>query len=415
MYAYAEDGFGVSLNHLTGVLKIGVTGSAKVVLAQISNANRKPIAGAFDFDFEKGEATATATSKELIEYSFGEGVQLSSEPTYIHAVVPAGEYDELYVTLYDEDGGVMYATVKANEEKPLAAGKVREFSNSINYSPDASVFIVRDVASLRAFADAAATLDKDVLFVADVDMTGEEWTPIDGYAGTVRGNGYAIKGLTAPLFHITNASIKGLHLKDVNIVSNDVVVMGALVCNATATETIKPVIENCSVSGSFTVENKTYAPTTKDLKTALFYGGLVGISNGVDLKDCVNYASITVKQSIKKQNLNQCRILCFCCPLCIFTVFSDLIKSMVQFFLHISHFMFNLRDPSALLRYRSAYNLQWFTGILFCRADAVVNADNLPNQQKNTNHCHPCDVLHYLSPLSAFLNWYPKKKLMHMV
>ena len=298
MYAYAEDGFGVSLNHLTGVLKIGVTGSAKVVLAQISNANRKPIAGAFDFDFEKGEATATATSKELIEYSFGEGVQLSSEPTYIHAVVPAGEYDELYVTLYDEDGGVMYATVKANEEKPLAAGKVREFSNSINYSPDASVFIVRDVASLRAFADAAATLDKDVLFVADVDMTGEEWTPIDGYAGTVRGNGYAIKGLTAPLFHITNASIKGLHLKDVNIVSNDVVVMGALVCNATATETIKPVIENCSVSGSFTVENKTYAPTTKDLKTALFYGGLVGISNGVDLKDCVNYASITVKQSI---------------------------------------------------------------------------------------------------------------------
>jgi hypothetical protein len=48
-------------------------------------------------------------------------------------------------------------------------------------------------------------------------------------------------------------------------------------------------------------------------------------------------------------------------------------------------------------------------------ADAVVNADNLPNQQKNTDHCHPCDVLHYLSPLSAFLNWYPKKKLMHMV
>ena len=298
MYAYAEDGFGVSLNHLTGVLKIGVTGSAKVVLAQISNANRKPIAGAFDFDFEKGEATATASSKELIEYSFGEGVQLSQEPTYIHAVVPAGEYDELYVTLYDEDGGVMYATVKSDETKPVVAGNIREFSNSIVYSPNSSVFVVRDVASLRAFADAAATLDKDVLFVADVDMTGEEWTAIDGYAGTVRGNGYAIKGLTAPLFHTTNASIKGLHLKDVNIVTNDVVVMGALVCTASATDTIKPVIENCSVSGSFTVENKTYAPTTKDLKTVLFYGGLVGISHGVDIKNCVNSASITVKQSI---------------------------------------------------------------------------------------------------------------------
>ena len=298
MYAYAEDGFGVSLNHLTGVLKIGVTGSAKVVLAQISNANRKPIAGAFDFDFEKGEATATASSKELIEYSFGEGVQLSDEPTYIHAVVPAGEYDELYVTLYDEDGGVMYATVKTDETKPLVAGNIREFTNNICYVPNASVFVVRDVASLKAFADAAATLDKDVLFVADVDMTGEEWTPIDGYAGTIHGNGYAIKGLTAPLFHTTNASIKGLHLKDVNIVTTDVVVMGALVCTATATDTVAPVIEHCSVSGSYTIENKNYIATVKDSKDEFLYGAIVGSSVGVSIKDCVNNASFTITQML---------------------------------------------------------------------------------------------------------------------
>ena len=67
MYAYSEDGAGAQLNHLTGVLKIGVVGSAKLVLAQVSTADRKPIAGAFDFNFEKGEASATATSKELIE------------------------------------------------------------------------------------------------------------------------------------------------------------------------------------------------------------------------------------------------------------------------------------------------------------------------------------------------------------
>ena len=126
MYAYAADGLGLTLNHLTGVLKIGVTGSAKLVLAQISNVNRKPIAGAFDFDFEKGEATATAASKEVINYSFGEGIQLSSEPTYIHAVVPAGEYGELYVTLYDEEGGVMYATIKTDETKPRQSYRHRQ-------------------------------------------------------------------------------------------------------------------------------------------------------------------------------------------------------------------------------------------------------------------------------------------------
>ncbi|MBQ5691748.1 MAG: hypothetical protein IIV24_09665, partial [Alistipes sp.] len=125
LYGYSADGVNAKLAHLTGVLKISVVGSAKLVLAQISTIDRKPIAGAFDFDFESGEATATSASKDVIEYSFGEGVQLSAEATNLHIAVPAGEYDELYITLYDENGGVMYATVKADESKPLNAGNVR--------------------------------------------------------------------------------------------------------------------------------------------------------------------------------------------------------------------------------------------------------------------------------------------------
>ena len=313
MYAYAEDGLGVQLNHLTGVLKIGVTGSAKLVLAQISNVNRKPIAGAFDFDFEKGEATATAASKEIINYSFGEGIQLSNEPTYIHAVVPAGEYGELYVTLYDADGGVMYAAIKTDETKPLVAGKVREFSNSIVYAATDALFVVKDVASLKAFAEQAATLEKDVLFVADVDMTGEAWTPIEGYAKTVRGNGYAIKGLTAPLFGTTNASIKGLHLRDVVLNSNNAPRYGAFACEVVAISEEVPVIESCSVSGTFTIENTEYIGlahtltnqkySNLDSKAAeMAYGGIVGLSRGINIVDCVNNAAITVKQIAKMEN-----------------------------------------------------------------------------------------------------------------
>ena len=313
MYAYATDGLGVSLNHLTGVLKIGVTGSAKLVLAQISNVNRKPIAGAFDFDFEKGEATATAASKEIINYSFGEGIQLSNEPTYIHAVVPAGEYGELYVTLYDADGGVMYAAIKTDETKPLVAGKVREFSSSIVYAATDALFVVKDAASLKAFAEQAATLEKDVLFVADVDMTGEAWTPIEGYAKTVRGNGYAIKGLTAPLFGTTNASIKGLHLRDVVLNSNNAPRYGAFACEVVAISEEVPVIESCSVSGTFTIENTEYiglAHTLTNQKylnndakaSEMAYGGIVGLSRGINIVDCVNNAAITVKQIAKMEN-----------------------------------------------------------------------------------------------------------------
>ena len=297
MYAYSEDELGgLSLNHLTGVLKIGVVGSSKIVLAQISNANRMAIAGAFDFDFEKGEATATSASKEVVEYSFGEGVHLSSEPTYIHVAVPAGVYDELYVTLYDEEGGVMYATVKTDETKPLTAGNVREFSNAIVYTPNTSVFVVKDVATLKEFAAQAATLEKDVLFVADVDLSGEAWTPIEGYAGTINGNGYAIKGLTAPLFGTTSASFKGLHLRDVNINATDAQHIAALAVKITASETVLPTVKNCSVSGNITVTNSGLTVSGDD--TRLTIAGLAAQAFGVEFDSCHNAANISVSPAI---------------------------------------------------------------------------------------------------------------------
>ena len=46
MYGYSENGGGLQLNHLTGILKIGVTGNKTLSYAQISNVSRAPIAGA---------------------------------------------------------------------------------------------------------------------------------------------------------------------------------------------------------------------------------------------------------------------------------------------------------------------------------------------------------------------------------
>lgn len=296
LYGYSTDGVSAQLTHLTGILKISVVGSAKLVLAQVSTIDRKPIAGAFDFDFEKGEATATSASKDVIEYSFGEGVQLSAEAINLHIAVPAGEYDELYITLYDENGGVMYATVKADDSKPLSAGNVREFPKAISYAPNAEVFVVKDKASLKSFAEQAATLDKDVLFVADVDMTGEAWTPIEGYAKTVIGNGYAIKGLTAPLFGVTNASFKGLHLRDVNINETVTPIVGALARRVTAVEGNFPTILNCSVSGTITVDVKDFAPTVAENQQESGAAGLVGQLAGVTISDCVNEATLDIKQ-----------------------------------------------------------------------------------------------------------------------
>ena len=291
MYGYSEDGLNIELQHLTGVLKIGVTGSAVLSHAQISTIDRAPIAGAFDFDFATGEATATEASECVINYSFGDGVQLSNEATYLHVAVPAGIYNELYVTLFDNAGGVMYATVKADESKPLAVGKVRAFSQNIAFvAKNSHLFVISNAQTLKAFAEAAPTLEKDAMLVADVDMSAEEWTPIEGYTKTINGNGYAIKGLKAPLFGTTSAKIKGLHLSELNAEWATYTKAGAFAVNLTE----GGVLSHCSTDGKIHINNTTYAEAVVRSQFDFIYGGLVGCATGATIEHCENNADITI-------------------------------------------------------------------------------------------------------------------------
>ncbi len=315
MYAYSKSSDGGQLNHLTGVLKFGITGSATLEKLQISTANRDQIAGYFDFDFENGELKKTAGAKSVIEYSFGEGgLQLSETAQYVHIAVPAGLndglYDELYVTLYEKgnSGNIMYATIKADSEKPLTVGDVREFNNPIPYAPNAQLFVINSVAKLKEFktaVESAEGLAKDAIITEDIDMTEvADWSPINGenYVNTLIGNGYAIKGLKAPLFENTSASFKGVHLEDVAISTNDAPVMGALACTITATDAVSPKVEHCSVSGTFTVNNPNYTVVTNNDPTEMHYGALVARVYGTSIEDCTNYATVTVSQIASTSN-----------------------------------------------------------------------------------------------------------------
>ena len=292
MYGYGESALSLELKHLTGVLKIGVKGSVVLKKAQISTIDRAPIAGAFDIDFQSGEVTPTEASKQVIEYSFGEGVQLSDEATYLHVAVPAGVYDELYVTLYDAEGGIMYATVEANKKKPLTVGNVRNFAGAIEYVANADVFVISDAASLQKFAAdvtaAGGVFTKDVVLVNDVDASSIEWTSLtwnsltDGKRCTFNGNGYAIKGLKAPLFDILTANVKGLHLEDVNI-SSTATYAGALA------NQLGGVVENCTTSGVIDYNSSA---------SGAFVGGIAGIAiDGASFYNVTNYCAINPKKN----------------------------------------------------------------------------------------------------------------------
>ena len=291
LYGVGSTEQGVELHHLTGVLKFGVVGSATLKKAQISTIDNAPIAGAFDIDFTTGEVSPSAAAVSAINYSFGEGVALSSEPTYIHVAVPAGIYDELYVTLYDNNGGVMYATAKADDEKPLSAGNVRSFSKHIEFAPiNSSAHIISEAADLVEFASEAATSTKDVVFVNDIDMSEVEWTPIEGYAGTINGNGYAIKGLKAPLFGTTNAKIKGLHLTELNAEWATYAKAGAFASYLAD----GGVLSHCSAEGKIHINNTTYDKAVERQQYDFIYGGLVGLATGATIEHCENNADITI-------------------------------------------------------------------------------------------------------------------------
>ena len=274
LYGVGSTEQGVELHHLTGVLQIGVTGSATLTHAQISTVDRTPIAGAFDIDFTNGEVTPSASAVPTINYSFGEGVTLSDVATYIHVAVPAGEYDEMYVTLYDNANAAMYAVVKADSAKPLTAGSVREFRNAIEYAPNARISLIKDAASLKAWAASAATSNADAVMIADVDMSNEDWTPVDGFSGNFLGNGYAIKGLKAPLLGVTTTrGIKGLHLVDIDMEITNLPNAGALACDIQNEEAE---VSHCSASGKMVINLANKLATTHD--KYYWFGGLVGYS-----------------------------------------------------------------------------------------------------------------------------------------
>ena len=312
MYGYAESNGAIELKHLTGVLKIGVKGQGAITRVEISTIDRKPIAGEFNLDFATGAITPTEASEYTVGCSFEEsadgdaGLVLSDDIHYFHFAVPAGVYDELYVTIRNGSSSVMYATVKAGDTKPLVAGKVREFTNAITYTPS-DMFIISDASSLREFASQAASLNKDAVVVADIDMTGESWTPIEGFAHHLIGNGFAIKGLTAPLFGTTNASIKGLHLVDVNINETVTPNVGAFARRVYATETVKPVIEHCSVSGKITIDCQNYTYKKENVYHEFAAGGFVGACLGGDILHCLNNAEIESKQCVVSSNTTEVR------------------------------------------------------------------------------------------------------------
>ena len=150
-----------------------------------------------------------------------------------------------------------------------------------------SKYIVSSPAALQAWAtEVQNNPSLNCTLAADIDLTGNEWVPIQGYTGTFDGGGKTITGLTINQPSTNNVglfasievegTVKNLKLDKVNVTANSNV--GAIAGENRGT------IENCSVSGSVTGSSDNGC-----------VGGIAGFHRKGSITDCHSSATVEGK------------------------------------------------------------------------------------------------------------------------
>ena len=310
MYGYAESGEVVTLNPLVGVLQINVKGAVTLTSLTVKS-HAAGISGTYDVNCKTGALTAHEGASQIVNVTFPEeGLELNAETaTPIYVAVPAGSYGVFLVTLHTESDKM---TVKFNSDvKPIAAGTVREFK-SFSYAAntadeDTETYEIDSKEALIEFAEIAASFypRTKAVVTATIDMSGEDWTPIEGFgAYEFDGGEFEISGLNAPLFGSTAATIKNVKLTNVNIVENGTYTYGEqsyVLSGAVAYRLVGGKLDNCYTSGNIEVSNTTF-----DKEKANGYyldvclGGVVGYVNNSEVSNCENHINLTINSTWKE-------------------------------------------------------------------------------------------------------------------
>ena len=304
MYGYAAaapaegEAAAIQLNHLTGVLRLALKGNGEKVNNIVVKSHTGAIAGPHTVDCTTGALTALDGASNSITVTCGDGLVLGAEAQVVYVAVPAGSYGTFAITINTEANGKM--TVKFNSDiKPINAGAVREFSEFEYYANanDAEgEFIIDSAEALIEFAKVAGTFypRTSAKVVAEIDMTGKEWTPI-AYFGEYEfdGGNFEIKGLSAPLFNKTAATIKNLKLTGVDIEEKSEGYVGSI-----ARVVNGGTLTNCSAAGTLEMNNTTFNKEITSNYNDINIGGLVGRSVSATYLNCTNQVAVTVTSFI---------------------------------------------------------------------------------------------------------------------
>ena len=208
--------------------------------------------------------------------------------------------DTEYVTDYDGDGEDCGFKFRVTGLQPAISYDLRVAANAEGfketYSDVTTVTttaspstLINTAAQFKAWLSSVNAQTTDVAALGcDIDMTGVTITSATGFAGTLEGQGFAIRNLVSsvPLFETLTGTIKDVVL-DGTCTFN----AGSLIFGAIAAQDMK-----ATYSGIVSSATVVYTPTADNLDGDYAIGGLVGYPHGSTFTSCVitEAASVTM-------------------------------------------------------------------------------------------------------------------------
>ena len=166
----------------------------------------------------------------------------------------------------------------------------RLYVNSVSVEVTSMCFEIKDVATLQSFM---TNKPDEAIVTADINMSGQSFTTITGYTGTLYGNGHTISGLTVPMFDELQGTVRDLTLNSaLNITTKHASSSGVGIFANKMTNSSS--LNGCTSKGSL-----VYCPSSAVTSGEIRVGGLVGYLNLGSLTDCKNEASVTLNDNSK--------------------------------------------------------------------------------------------------------------------
>ena len=334
---FLESGDAISFKTLTAFLKISLTGEATTTVKDITlkGLGDEQLSGDFAIDFTTLAITgsSTADADKVVKVNVNQA--LSATPLVVYIPIPAGSYASGYqVDILDSEGGLMRKAVAARTVK---AGELRDMGAlafEINVTEDPNIGGIPDA---KEFKDFAAAVNEGRSFnrwinestgavelLADIDLGGEDWTPVGNATVTT---GHAITGNAfTGVFDGKNHTVDNFKVAVAASGANAVAGLFGAISGATVKNLVigeNAVVKSSSNSGfvtmgaavgfasESTLENiDSYAKMVADAgknSTRLVVGGTIGtIFSSADksstAKDIKGHAKFDVVNSVNTAN-----------------------------------------------------------------------------------------------------------------